>query len=140
MASEHVLLTKEQFERLKNKREVIDQKNTTATQTEIPLQPLQPLQPPPATPPSKQMQEYANDLKLKDDEKTNSLKSKITVPGLFEIEENKTKKKVPGNKVSRKAIGHRRAPISKKLVNSKILKKEKKNKNSANMTIAWQHL
>jgi hypothetical protein len=135
MASEHILLTKEQFERLKNKRETVD-KNTLATQTDIPLQTL------PAP-----LQEYANELKLNEVEKNR----KITTPVVLESEinqsnkENKKERKkeldsASGNKVSRKAIGHRKAPISKKLVNSKIFKKEKKNKNSRDKVIAWHRL
>jgi hypothetical protein len=60
------------------------------------------------------------------------------------VKENGTNKgverKIVRAKVSRKTIGQKRAPISKKLVNSKILKKDKKNKNSASKVIAWHHL
>jgi hypothetical protein len=134
MASEHILLTKEQFERLKNKRETID-KNTTATQThheeEISLQTTT---------------EQANELEFKDDEKMTALNSKITTstetPTKMHqsFKENEKNKQVAHIKVERKTIGQKRAPISKKLVNSKILKKDKKNKNSTNKVITWHHL
>jgi hypothetical protein len=147
MASEHILLTKEQFERLKNKRDVID-KNTTATQThheeEISLQPWSP-----SIHRSKEMQEYANEQEAKDDEKINAINSKTISPTEMAlkmnqmVKENETNKgvgrKIACAKVSRKTIGQKRAPISKKLVNSKILKKDKKIKNSGSKVIAWHH-
>jgi hypothetical protein len=46
----------------------------------------------------------------------------------------------PSNKLSRKTIGQKRARISKKLVKSKMLMKEKQNKNSTNKVIAWHRL
>jgi hypothetical protein len=118
MASEHILLTKEQFERLKkNKIEEVIVKNTSGTQTDIPQQAPTSL---PTTQEPNRMPE--NEAKLQEADKHAGSKAQ------------------PSNKLSRKTIGQRRARISKKLVKSKISMKENQNKNSTNKVIAWHRL